>query len=283
VEEQEWEIGDFNDPRFWIPEFYFGLKIIIIATGLTFLRMWVQKVANTYAERNLIKQKRKFSESTWKSIFYVFVFIWELWEVYNCNWFPETENCWKGFPNMEPIRFSLEVLYIFQLGFYCHSLYAHFFLEVKREDYWPMLAHHLATIFLIYFSYRIGFARIGLLVLITHDTNDIFLEIGKTLVYMDKKTATNVVFVIMILSWILTRLGIFPFMVIKSVYYEFPKHIPSPAKEQCWWIWFLGALCFLLCLHIWWFSLMLKIVYRIVTGKEKAVKDSRESSHTHSS
>jgi sphingoid base N-palmitoyltransferase len=46
---------------------------------------------------------------------------------------------------------------MFQLGFYWHSLYAHFAYEVKRKDFWPLLLHHVVTIGLIYFSYVIGF------------------------------------------------------------------------------------------------------------------------------
>jgi len=209
-------------------------------------------------------------------MFYVFVFIWELWEVYHCDWFPQTNNLWKGWPNMPPLHFSLEALYVFQLGFYWHTLYAHFTMEVKRDDWWPLLAHHVVTIWLIYFSYMIGFARGGLLVLITHDTNDVFLEIGKTFVYREKKTATNITFVIMVLSWVVTRLCIYPGYVIWSTFVELPNHIPNEVAYECWLNEFKFCLCFLLVLHVYWFFLMLRIIYKIATGQDRSIRDTRE-------
>lgn len=40
-----------------------------------------------------------------------------------------------------------------------------------------MLVHHLATIFLITFSYANNMLRVGTLVMCVHDASDIFLEV----------------------------------------------------------------------------------------------------------
>jgi ceramide synthetase len=42
-----------------------------------------------------------------------------------------------------------------------------------------MVFHHLVTIWLIWFSYVVGYWKIGLLVLVVHDIADIPLEAAK--------------------------------------------------------------------------------------------------------
>src|SRR5688572_22935098 len=69
--------------------------------------------------------------------------------------------------------------------------------------------------------------KIGLLVLINHDANDIPLEMGKTLVYRKSKVWVHVWFVVLILSWIVTRLGIYPYYVLTSVFNEATIYIPG--------------------------------------------------------
>lgn len=45
------------------------------------------------------------------------------------------------------------------------------------QDFFIMLVHHLATIFLITFSYANNMLRAGTLVMCVHDASDIFLEV----------------------------------------------------------------------------------------------------------
>jgi len=193
--------------------------------------------------------------------------------VYTCDWFPETANCWRNYPNI-PISPALRLFTLYQLGFYWHSLYAHFVYEVKRSDFWPLLLHHIATIFLIQFSYQIHFHRIGLLIVVAHDVNDVFFEIGKIFVYLQKDAVTNVLFVCLLLSWMLTRLGIFPFMLIYTCLFESQNILPFDISP--FWLIFNAFLVFLLTLHIYWFGLMLRMAVRVVRGKEKKIVDSRE-------
>lgn len=43
------------------------------------------------------------------------------------------------------------------------------------------MVHHIATVLLLVYSYYVNFARVGTMVLITHDISDIFLELAKLL------------------------------------------------------------------------------------------------------
>lgn len=53
--------------------------------------------------------------------------------------------------------------YLTQLAFWMSCLLFIAF-EVKRSDFWQMLVHHFATIFLVGGSYALNYHRIGLLV-----------------------------------------------------------------------------------------------------------------------
>lgn len=271
VSKRNWDLPDYYSLEFWTPKYEDAVIIIASAVLLTFARVFFQRFFLQYAEDNKIKKAQKFSESSWKCIFYVISFTSGYYLVLNCHWFPNTFNCWEGFPNV-PRAENLRYYYLLQLGFYCHSLYAHFAMEVKRSDWWPLLGHHIVTIFLIYFSYGIGYHRIGLLILVCHDLNDIFLESGKVLSYMKMDAAKNVAFLLFFASWLLTRLGIFPFMILPSTLFEVTSVIPIDIMP--FYFSLNACLLFLLGLHIYWFSLMVKLLLRVIQGKD--ISDSRE-------
>jgi len=243
------------------------------AVILTIARVYAQRTALALAKRLNVKEANKFSESCWKSAFYITSTSFGLYFVFTGGFFPETVNCWRNWPNI-PISAGLYMFELFQLGFYYHSLYAHFVYEVKRSDYWPLLLHHIATIMLIQFSYQLKFHRIGLLIVVAHDVNDVFFEIGKIFVYLGKERITNILFVFLLISWVTTRLGIYPIMLLYSAIFESINVIPYDIAPV--WAPLNVFLLFLLALHIYWFGLMLRMAARVIRGKEKKIIDSRE-------
>ena len=50
---------------------------------------------------------------------------------------------------------GLHWLYMFEMGFYLHSIYATVYLETIRKDFVVMMLHHLLTFGLLLFSYAI--------------------------------------------------------------------------------------------------------------------------------
>jgi hypothetical protein len=106
------------------------------------------------------------------------------------------------------------VYYLFELAFYVHSMYAHVVIETRRSDFWEMLAHHFLTFLLIGFSYTTYCYRVGIVILVLHDTSDVFFECGKILSYLQRDQSGDVVFVGWVISWLLLRLYMFPCYVI---------------------------------------------------------------------
>ncbi|ERL92569.1 hypothetical protein D910_09882 [Dendroctonus ponderosae] len=75
--------------------------------------------------------------------------------------------------------------------------------------------------------------------------------------YSGYQKICDVIFAIFTVLWIVTRLGFFPFWIIRNTSIEAPKIVPLfPAYYI-----FNGLLCVLLVLHIFWTYLILKIAY----------------------
>lgn len=71
--------------------------------------------------------------------------------------------------------------------------------------------HHVITCTLLSVSWVNCNWRIGTLVLVSHDLNDILLEVTKMLVYLRASPYDDYSFLVFISFWILTRLIYFPF------------------------------------------------------------------------
>ena len=53
----------------------------------------------------------------------------------------------------EPLEPGLYWLYMLQMGFYYHSIYAAVYIETIRRDFAVIMTHHLLTLGLLLFSY----------------------------------------------------------------------------------------------------------------------------------
>ena len=115
--------------------------------------------------------------------------------------------------------------------------------------------------------------------MIVHDFADIFLEGAKCANYLGKARrggrwwaarVSEVLFASFVVSFFITRLGIYPGHILSSYIFEGPEIHPT-----WWWSWpgtyfFLILLCSLQVLHIFWSYLVVKMVYRLfTTGTDK--------------
>jgi len=258
----------------WIPAAEELCIVLIVAILITYLRHWVQKYFSQIGKKWRIEEWDRFAESCWKLIVYIILFVGELLFIFVLDIFPNTSNCWKSWPNNE-MTYSTKNFYFFQMGFYVHSSYTHFTIETKRSDFVAMAIHHVTTFALLYSSFKMRFHAIGILVLICHDFNDIFLEITKICAYRKSELDKTISFLVMTLSWIVTRLLIFPCMIIYSTAFEAISFIPFDMGPSFFFYSALNiGLVFLLFLHVYWFGLILKIVYNAVAGD--GIEDVRE-------
>ncbi|MED6284592.1 Ceramide synthase 2 [Characodon lateralis] len=164
--------------------------------------------------------------------------------------------------------------YMLELGFY-GSLLLRIFVDVKRKDFKEQVIHHLATIFLLSFSYCANYIRIGTLVMLLHDSSDILLESAKMFNYGSgwRKTCDSL-FVVFAVVFLVTRLVIFPSRIIRTTLL-LSMEVFEPFTGY---YLFNVLLMVLQALHIFWAGLILRMVFKFLKGKlEKDERSDEES------
>merc|ERR1712141_550708 len=114
-------------------------------------------------------------------------------------------------------------------------------------------------------------------VLVIHDCADIFLEAAKLCKYTNYQRTCDILFACFALTWVITRLGVYPTWILYSTTIEAPQIVEMfPAYYI-----FNGLLSILLVLHVIWTYFILKIIYKATySGKMSTdgVQDARSDS-----
>ncbi|XP_061739100.1 ceramide synthase 2-like [Nerophis ophidion] len=211
---------------------------------------------------------KKFCEASWRFFFYLVAFTAGLGSLLDTPWLWDCTACWHGFPRQH-VSDVHSWYYILELGFYL-SLLLCVSVDVKRKDFKEQVIHHIATIFLIGFSYCGNYVRVGTLVMLVHDSSDFLLESAKMFHYADWTRTCDSLFVVFALVFLVTRLVVFPFRLIHTTMITFVDFFHP----------FLGYYIFnilllvLQALHIFWAYLILRMVYKFAF-KGKVERDER--------
>ncbi|KAM4556815.1 ceramide synthase 2-like isoform 1-T1 [Fundulus diaphanus] len=218
-------------------------------------------------------QTKKFAEAAWRFFFYLSAFIAGLTSLINKPWFWDQRECWRNYP-FQPLERAHFWYYMLELGFY-GSLLLRISVDVKRKDFKEQVIHHLATIFLLSFSYCANYIRIGTLVMLLHDSSDILLESAKMFNYGAgwRKTCDSL-FVVFAVVFLVTRLVIFPSRIIHTTLL-----LSMEVFEPFAGYYFFNVLLMVLqALHIFWAGLIIRMVCKFFKGKlEKDERSDEES------
>jgi hypothetical protein len=168
----------------------------------------------------------------------------------------------------------MRLLYNSELAFYFASIFTLIFWEVRRNDFLVMLTHHVITVSLLGASMRLGFWRAGCLVMALHDGCDVLMEAAKAFNYTRRDTAATAAFAAFLVAWALLRLTAFPLLVVRSAVLELPDALGG--RPPMWWG-FCGGLSLLLVLHVYWFTLIVRVAYmKVVTGDGRDLREDDE-------
>lgn len=202
----------------------------------------------------------KFSESLYKLLYYALTFytICNIL-IYEEHIYPDIKKCWVNLLEGQPRSLAVSSYYIFELSYYISELLCMSWLETKRKDHIVLYTHHLVTITLLGLSYASGFHKIGILVLYSHNINDIFLEAAKVCKYMGLEVLANINFAFLIISWILSRLYFLPFYVVRSAIYDTEEILFNNPEYTISYYVANGCLITLCAMHVYWFFLICRI------------------------
>uniref|UniRef100_A0A8D2ZRT3 Ceramide synthase 4a n=1 Tax=Scophthalmus maximus TaxID=52904 RepID=A0A8D2ZRT3_SCOMX len=173
-------------------------------------------------------------------------------------WLWDHRECWRGYPK-QPVAKAHYWYYILEMGFYL-SLLMCVSVDVKRKDFKEQVIHHIATIFLIGFSYCSNYVRVGTLVMLVHDSSDFLLESAKMFHYAGWTRTCDSLFVVFAVVFLVTRLVVFPGRVIHTTLV-----VSAEFFQPFFGYYFFNALLLVLqVLHIFWAYLILRMVYKFV-------------------
>mmetsp|Transcript_24106 Transcript_24106/g.66821 ORF Transcript_24106/g.66821 Transcript_24106/m.66821 type:complete len:456 (+) Transcript_24106:128-1495(+) len=144
--------------------------------------------------------------------------------------------------------------------------------ESCRGDFREMFVHHIFTNLLVIGSSFYRLQYIGSMVFIVHDISDIPVDLSKLANFLKWKTATTICFVTMCITWLLLRLFVLPFIVWRSIIHESwlvcaNGYIP-PMYYNMFKPIFVVLLGVLILLHIYWFSLFIRMGYVLIRKGE---------------
>jgi len=245
----------------------------------------------------------KFGEYGFRFVFHLTLSVIGVWYFWEKPWWDQAQggvkNTFEGYPhhaidvgmiwyyliqcayNVEAmlalleLSFNFEVLSLFSS---CGKLQSP--LEITwsptcRGDFPEMFTHHVITNLLVIGSSHFRFTRIGSMVFIVHDISDVPVDLSKLTNFMKWKNATVVSFVTLLAIWLLTRLYILPFVIVKGVF-EYNTCVFGTDKiSEDMHYYIIAILIFkvlligITILHVFWFLIMIRILYRLVTKGDR--------------
>lgn len=232
------------------------------------VRVWFREQKKAEKDRLSVK---KYTEAAWRFFFYTSLCVLGWYIVSDKPWMWSAELCYENYPDM-PMDWLHKQFYLIETAVYLHLLISQFF-DIKRDDFWEMFIHHIATIALLVFSYLTNIVRSGALIMVVHDSSDVFLEFAKLAKYNKWGRTCDVAFVFFAVSFFVFRLIVYPFYLIRGF-----AVVTLDILNGSFGYWFTNAfLGVLLCLHIFWFYLIMRMVFRLLV-KGEVEKDIRSGS-----
>ncbi|KAI4474407.1 hypothetical protein M0804_014872 [Polistes exclamans] len=229
-------------------------QILSLAKQLDLSERQIKKWIRIRCSQNKSSKLRKFCESGWRCFYYTCSFSYGLIILWNKPWLWDINHCYYNYPD-HVVTNDIWWYYAISIGFYLLSSISQFF-DVKTKDFWQIFIHHIITNLLLYISWLMNWIRIGSLILLLHDSSEIFLEMAKMTNYANYQRTCDLLFIIFTIIWIVTRIYIFPFWIINSAITEVSKLMINLSFYI-----FSTLLSLLFVLHVIWTCVIIRIAY----------------------
>lgn len=270
-----------GNPHYLWPD-YSDLKLSLYVAVAVYL-LWgsVQKplqrtmetiVLPKYVGVDRLERAKRAAENVFKGSYYLFIVIFGYIAAKDAPFLPVTlggrgsmDAVFDDFPYQPYHTFPLVRTYLLiQLGYHLFSFTEHM-MSKPKNNFMEMLLHHCMTLLLIALAYFMNYVTVSHLVLFLHDISDLFLDWARATADTQLQALTRTMSVFVVLSWVYTRLYLFPFYLIDVAYWR--NKVPY---EDVYGKDLLGAMLHvLLVLHIYWFILIVKMAYRLTVVKKE--------------
>ncbi|KAJ2308348.1 Sphingosine N-acyltransferase lag1 [Coemansia sp. RSA 2706] len=213
----------------------------------------------------------RFCEQGWLVVYYTTSISAGLYVMSTQPHWLNTRHFWIDYPEgHRQLTLLMKSYYLVQIGFWFQQIFV-LMIEERRKDFVVMCTHHFVTCNLLGWSMYMNYTRIGNAILCCMDFSDIFLSGTKCMRYLKLEKTSVVSFAVFIMTWIYTRHYLY-MKIMWSITFESAVYL----KEDMWFpergsfhtrtvlMGFSIMLGVLQLLIIYWFTLMMRIIYRIV-------------------
>ncbi|XP_018025084.1 ceramide synthase 5-like [Hyalella azteca] len=152
----------------------------------------------------------------------------------------------------------------FDCGFYVTQMYTLLTLD-RRHDFYVMLSHHVVVFSINSICLSVNAIKILSLSVLIHEVADIPLSLAKMCDYSSGKKYVTALMAIFTVVWIITRLGLYPMLVIKPLLVY-----KSTSDFEVWPAFIMGftSMFVLLFLHCVWTLELAKAIKNKLSKKE---------------
>ncbi|KAF7716659.1 Uncharacterized protein PECH_008230 [Penicillium ucsense] len=297
--------------------FVFSATLALTAVRAIVIEWILQPVGRSLGLKR--KAALRLAEQGWQVLYYGFIWAVGLYLWKNSNYWCDFSTIWNEWP-ARPVDGLMKWYILVELAFLLQQIFV-IHVEEKRKDHYQMLSHHIITSTLLGSAYIYGFYNVSNVVLCLMDIVDVLLPAAKVLKYLKFQNACNVAFGIFMATWVVTRHVLY-----NMLWWSIYKNVPQQMSYGCYsgetaemistngypdafaymfgpflslknpicmnrtikWI-FLSFLLSIQLLSIVWFSMIVRVAYRVVcsgaaedtrSDEEDEVEMDEDSTHT---
>lgn len=167
------------------------------------------------------------------------------------------------------INTPIRMYYMIALGHYFERFSYEVFKNRSSPSFFTMFFHHLVTILMIFLSYVTGHQRYGVTVLLTHDLNDVFLNLSRFLRESVFPQFASFFFLMLAGTWLYSRIYLFAKYVLFGLYFNAVNLQPLIHRFIFLHYFYVPALVSLFVLNLFWLFQIVRIFLFRFVKKDK--------------
>jgi hypothetical protein len=164
---------------------------------------------------------------------------------------------------------DLQRFHLMETSFYLSSFFL-LLARPRKKDFAQMALHHVVTASLLMLSYHTGYLRVGAVVMYLHNIFDPFLLLAKCTHYAKLPVLPDVAFALCAVAFAVPRLVFYP-----RVIYHAWRGVCTGTPTCPGGVWdktpiefaLVGLLVALVPIHVFWFAMILKVLWRAWASK----------------